>query len=256
MLTRRVIPCLDVRSGRVVKGVRFASLRDMGDPAAHARFYDREGADEIVMLDVTASSEGRAAWLPTIEAVADALTVPLTVGGGVRSVEDVRSMLAAGADRVSLNTAAVEDPPLIAASARRFGVQCVVVAVDARRVPGTSVWEVVVYGGRKGTGRDAIAWLREAELLGAGEILLTSMDRDGTLAGYDLDLLRAARSAVGIPIIASGGAGRAHHFVDAFREGGADAVLAASLFHDRTVAIGDLKTHLSGEGVHVRWPLM
>lgn len=255
MLRRRIIPCLDVRDGRVVKGVQFGGLRDAGDPAVHARFYDREGADELVVLDVTASVEARGAWLPTIESVAQALTIPLTVGGGVRSVADVRALLEAGADRVSVNTAAVENPTLIAAAADRFGVQCIVVAVDARRVPDARRWEVVTYGGRRGTGVDALAWMREAEQLGAGEILLTSMDRDGTQAGFDLDLLRAARSVLGIPVIASGGAGSAGDVLEAFRAGGADAVLAASLFHDRRLTIGDLKEYVQAEGVNVRWPL-
>ncbi len=250
MLRKRIIPCLDVRDGKVVKGVKFEALRDMGDPAQHARFYNDEGADELVILDITASHEERRTLIHVIEAVADSVFIPLTVGGGVRTADDVRAMLIAGADRVSLNTAAVQRPGLISEAADRFGSQCVVSAIDARSRQGG--WDVYVYGGRENARRDVLEWAAEVERRGAGEILLTSMDRDGTQQGYDLALLRAVASTVSIPVIASGGAGEYRHFAEAFRSG-ADAVLAASLFHSRSMTIHGLKEYLSKEGVPVRW---
>jgi len=252
MLRTRIIPCLDVRDGKVVKGVNFVNLRDMGEPAAHARLYNSEGADELVILDITASKEARGTLMHVIESVADELFIPLTVGGGVRTVEDVRVLLQSGADRASLNTAAVENPGIINESAERFGSQCVVVAIDARdRETGTG-WDVYTYGGRKNTGRDVVEWAQEVERRGAGEILLTSMDRDGTQSGFDIGLLRAITSAVSIPVIASGGAGEMKHFVEAVRDGGADAVLAASLFHTQTLRIPDLKDYMKTKGIAVR----
>jgi len=251
MLRKRVIPCLDVRDGSVVKGVNFLDIVTMGDPAAHALFYNDEGADELVILDITASHEARRSIIGVIEAVADRLFIPLTVGGGIRTAEDVRDMLIAGADRVSVNTAAVQRPALISEAADRFGTQCVVTAIDAR-TRGDGGWDVYIYGGRENTGRDVLAWAAEAEERGAGEILLTSMDRDGTKRGYDCGLLKAVTSRVSIPVIASGGAGNMDHFVEAFTTGGADAVLAASLFHTRSMAIGDVKDYLRMKGVPVR----
>jgi len=252
MLRKRIIPCLDVKDGKVVKGVQFEDLKSMGDPATHAAFYNREGADELVILDITASYEERRALLHVIEAVADSVFIPLTVGGGVRTSEDVRNLLKAGADRVSLNTAAVQNPRLISESAERFGTQCIVSAIDARRRHSGSGWEVYVYGGRENTGRDVLEWSTEVEERGAGEILLTSMDRDGMQIGYDCELLREVTSQVSIPVIASGGAGKMEHFAEALSVGGADAVLAASLFHTRTMTISDLKQYLSHKGVPVR----
>jgi cyclase len=253
MLRKRIIPCLDLKEGKVVKGVKFIDLVSMGDPAAHALYYNNEGADELVILDITASHEARGTLVHVVEAVAENLFIPLTVGGGVRTSDDVRALLLAGADRVSLNTAAVKRPELISESAERFGTQCVVAAIDARRrdpsVPG---WDVYIYGGRENTGRDAVEWAAEAEERGAGEILLTSMDRDGTQIGYDCELLRAVTERVFIPVIASGGAGTMEHFAEAFTEGGADAVLAASLFHTRAMSIRDLKSFLAKRGVPVR----
>jgi cyclase len=251
-LTRRVIPCLDVASGRVVKGVRFLDLRDAGDPAAAARRYAAEGADELVFLDVRAAPEARATDLAWVERVAEQVFVPLTVGGGVRSVADARALLLAGADKVAVNTAAVERPALLGDLARRFGSQCVVLAVDARRRPGgDGGWEVVTHGGRRPTGREAIAWIREAVELGAGEVLLTSIDGDGTLLGYDLELVRAAALAVSVPVIASGGAGTPEHLAEALAAGAA-AVLAASIFHDGTYSIGEVKRALAARGLKVR----
>jgi cyclase len=252
MLRTRIIPCLDVRDGNVVKGVNFVNLREMGEPAAHARFYNAEGADELVILDVTASKEARGTLMHVVESVADELFIPLTVGGGVRTAEDVRGLLQGGADRASLNTAAVENPRVISESAERFGSQCVVVAIDARSREGGAGWDVYTYGGRRNTGRDAVAWAQEVERCGAGEILLTSMDRDGTQAGFDVALLRAITSAVSIPVIASGGAGEMGHFVEAAQEGGADAVLAASLFHTQVLRIGELKSFMRSRGIPVR----
>jgi len=257
MLARRIIPCLDVKDGRVVKGIRFCQLRDAGDPVEQARIYDAEGADELVFLDITASHERREIVADMVRRVADEISIPFTVGGGLRDVEDIRQILMAGADKVSINTAAVLRPELITEGARRFGSQCIVVAIDARRVAGSSgggsgAWEVYIHGGRTPTGRDAVAWAREAEERGAGEILLTSMDRDGTQDGYDLELTRAVASAVSIPVIASGGAGRPEHFYQALTEGLASAALAASLFHYRQLTIAGIKEYLAARGVPVR----
>ena len=253
MLRKRVVPCLDVKDGMVVKGVKFVDLVSMGDPAAHALFYNNEGADELVILDITASHEHRGTFVHVVESVADNLFIPLTVGGGIRSSEDVRDLLLAGADRVSLNTAAVKRPAIISESAERFGTQCVVAAIDARRrVSDKPGWDVYIYGGRENTGLDLLDWAAEVEQRGAGEILLTSMDRDGTQAGYDCDMLRALTDRVSIPVIASGGAGTMEHFAEALERGRADAVLAASLFHTRALTIRDLKSYLSNRGVPVR----
>lgn len=252
MLHKRIIPCLDVRNGTVVKGVNFVGLREMGEPAAHARFYNDEGADELVILDITASREERRSILHVVESVADVLFIPLTVGGGIRTAEDVRDMLNAGADRVSLNTAMVQRPVLIEEAAARFGSQCVVAAIDARRTANGNGWEVFIYGGHQATGLDALAWAMEVEKRGAGEILLTSMDRDGTQSGYDIALLQAMTSKVRIPVIASGGAGKLEHFSEGLKDGGASAVLAASLFHTRAMTIPQLKSYLRSEGVSVR----
>jgi cyclase len=252
MLRKRIIPCLDVKDGSVVKGVNFLSLREMGDPVGHARFYNDEGADELVILDITASREARRSMIAVVEGVADALFIPLTVGGGIRSAEDVRDLLNAGADRVSMNTAAVQRPMLISEAAERFGSQCVVVAVDVKRREGTEGWDVYIYGGHERTTLDALEWMIEVEKRGAGEILLTSMDRDGTQDGYDLELLREATSRLGIPVIASGGAGQMRHFAEALTLGGADAVLAASLFHSRTLTIPQLKEYLGSQQIGVR----
>jgi cyclase len=250
-LARRIIPCLDIQAGRVVKGVRFVDLRDAGDPVAHARFYEEEGADELVFLDITASVEDRGILLEVVRRVAEVLSIPFTVGGGVRDVEDFRALLRAGADKVSINTAAVQHPERITEAARRFGSQCVVVAIDAKRI-GPDRWEVYIHGGRTPTGLDAVSWAREAERRGAGEILLTSIDADGTREGYDLALTRAVAEAVGIPVIASGGAGAPEHFYRVFTEGKADAALAASLFHFRELRIADLKRYLAERGIPVR----
>lgn len=249
MLARRIIPCLDIRNGRVVKGVRFVNLADAGDPVDLARAYEARGADELVFLDITATVEGRKATLDVVRAVAAELTIPFAVGGGVTTVDDVRQLLRAGCDKVSMNSAAVRRPALLQEAAAEFGAQCTVLAIDARRRP-EGGFEVVVDGGRTGTGRDAAAWAAEAQALGAGEILLTSIDRDGTKSGYDLELLRAIRAAVTIPVIASGGAGAVEHFVEVFAV--ADAALAASLFHYGEVDIIDLKKSLQARGVPVR----
>jgi imidazole glycerol-phosphate synthase subunit HisF len=252
MLRKRILPCLDVRDGKVVKGVNFVDIREMGDPAMHARFYNDEGADELVILDITASHEERRSIIHVIESVADSIFIPLTVGGGIRTAEDVRDMLNAGADRVSLNTAAVHRPEVLTEAAERFGTQCVVAAIDARRRTDGSGWEVFIYGGRKPTGKDALLWAKEVEQRGAGEILLTSMDRDGTQVGYDIELLHAVSSSVSIPVIASGGAGMMEHFAEALDAGGASAVLAASLFHSRDMSIGQLKEFLRAKGIPIR----
>src|SRR5258706_3621008 len=251
MLAKRIIPCLDVHGGRVVKGVNFVQLRDAGDPVEIARRYDDAGADEIAFLDITASSDARATIVEVIERVADEVFIPLTVGGGVRSIEDVRKLLNAGADKVSINTAAVEDPELVTKAARRFGSQAIVVAIDARRSrPGS--WEVHTHGGRKARGIDAVEWARAMADRGAGEILLTSMDRDGTKSGFDLELTRAVVDAVRVPVIASGGVGTLEHLALGIERGGADAVLAASVFHFGEIAIADAKRFLAARGIEMR----
>ncbi len=250
MLCKRLIPCLDVKDGRVVKGVRFVELRDAGDPVAAALAYDAQGADELVFLDITASHEGRATMLDVVRRTAEGIYMPLTVGGGIRSLEDIRTLLRAGADKVSLNTAALERPGLVSEAARAFGSQCIVVAIDAKSTNGH--WQVFTHGGRRPTGRDAVAWAREVENLGAGEILLTSMDRDGTGAGYDLALTRAVAEAVTVPVIASGGVGRLEHLREGLVEGRADAALVASLFHFGQHTVPEAKRYLDARGVPVR----
>ena len=253
-LAKRIIPCLDVTAGRVVKGVNFVGLRDAGDPVEIARRYDEQGADELAFLDITASSEGRDLIVGVVEAVAAQVFIPLTVGGGVRTVEDVRRLLNAGADKVSINTAAVQRPQLVEAAAGRYGSQCIVVAVDAKRVagPGASRWEVFTHGGRNATGLDALEWGRRMEAAGAGEILLTSMDRDGTRSGFDLELTRAFSDALAIPVIASGGVGNLDHLVEGILQGRADAVLAASVFHYGEYTVRQAKEHLARKGIEVR----
>jgi len=251
MLAKRVIPCLDVTAGRVVKGVNFVELRDAGDPVEIAARYDGEGADELTFLDITASSDERDIILHIIEAVAARVFIPLTVGGGVRRVEDVRRLLNAGADKVSMNTAAVQNPELVRAAADKVGRQCIVVAVDAKRKPAGG-WEVHTHGGRKPTGLDAIDWVRRMDEAGAGEILLTSMDRDGTKIGFDLELTRAVSDAVGIPVVASGGVGALEHLADGVIKGGADAVLAASIFHFGEFSVREAKEHMRARGIEVR----
>jgi cyclase len=251
MLAKRVIPCLDVDAGRVVKGVKFVDLVDAGDPVELAAFYDEEGADELVFLDITASHEARETMLDVARRTAESVFIPLTVGGGVRTIADVRKLLRSGADKVAVNTAAVENPDLITEGAEQFGVQCIVVAIDAKRQT-TSEWEVYTHGGRTPTGVDALGWAARAEELGAGEILLTSMDRDGTKDGYDIDLLSAVSELVKIPVIASGGAGRLEHFSEALTKGKADAVLAASLFHFGELAVREVKKHLAEQAIPVR----
>jgi cyclase len=251
VLTRRIIPCLDVQGGRVVKGVRFAALRDAGDPAECAAAYDAQGADEICFLDIGASHEARDILLDVVRRTADRVFLPLTVGGGVRSVEDVRALLLAGADKVSVNTAAVLRPDLLGEAARRFGSQCVVVAIDAKRLQGGG-FEVYTHGGRRATGLDAVEWAARAEALGAGEVLLTSMDRDGTRDGYDLDLVRAVAGRVRVPVIASGGVGSLEHLYEGLVVGGADAVLAASIFHFGEHTVEEAKRYLQARGVPVR----
>lgn len=255
MLAKRIIPCLDVKDGRVVKGVNFVRLRDAGDPVEQARAYDAAGADELVFLDITASYEHRDILLDVVRGVADQVFIPFAVGGGVRTVDDFRAILLAGADKVATNTAAIENPALLTQAAERFGSQCVVVAIDAKRRArgeGRSHWEVYTHGGRTLTGRDAIEWACEAQACGAGEILLTSMDRDGTRDGYDIELTRAVADAISIPVIASGGAGRIEHFADALTTGHADAALAASLFHFGELTIAQVKEYLAARGVAVR----
>jgi len=252
MLKVRVIPCLDVKDGRVVKGVNFVALRDAGDPVEQASAYDAAGADELMFLDITASHEGRGAILDVIARTADVCFMPLGVGGGVRSVEDARRILRAGADKVSINTAAVENPGLLGDAADAFGAQAVVLAIDAKRKADGEGWEVFTYGGRKGTGLDVVEWAARGVELGAGEILLTSMDRDGAKSGYDTALLKAVSSAVGVPVIASGGAGSTGHMIEAVRDGGADAVLAASIFHFGEVSIAEVKQAMAGAGIPVR----
>lgn len=250
MLAKRIIPCLDVLDGRVVKGINFINLRDAGDPVEQAAVYDREGADELVFLDITASHENRSTVLDMARRVADAVFIPFCVGGGIRTIDDIRATLRAGADKVSINSAAVKNPDIINQGAWAFGSQCVVVAIDPRWIDGR--WVVHVNGGRVPTDKEAVTWAREVEDRGAGEILLTSMDRDGTKAGYNLELTRAVAEAVSIPVIASGGAGTMEHFCEALTVGGADAALAATLFHYNEIRMGDLKRYLAGKGVPVR----
>ncbi|MFO7188086.1 MAG: imidazole glycerol phosphate synthase subunit HisF [Pseudomonadota bacterium] len=249
-LAKRIIPCLDVTAGRVVKGVNFVGLRDAGDPVEIARRYDEQGADELCFLDITASSDDRDIILHVIEEVAAQVFIPLTVGGGVRKVEDVRRLLNAGADKVSINTSAVQNPALVAEAADRYGSQCIVVAIDAKRADGH--WEVFTHGGRNATGLDAVEWARKVESLGAGEILLTSMDRDGTREGFDLELTRAVSDVVGIPVIASGGVGNLEHLADGILKGGADAVLAASIFHFGEYTVAQAKDLMAARGIEVR----
>jgi len=251
MLAKRIIPCLDVHGGRVVKGVNFVNLRDAGDPVEIGAAYDAQGADELVFLDITASSDARDIVTDMVSRVAERVFIPFTVGGGMRTVDDFKDILRAGADKVSINSAAVRNRAVISEAAAKFGSQCVVVAIDARRRD-TGGWDVFINGGRINTGMDAVAWAAEAERLGAGEILLTSMDADGTKAGYDIELTRAVSRAVGIPVIASGGAGTMEHFYEALTEGRADAALAASLFHYKELEIGALKEYLRGRGVTIR----
>ncbi|MCA9865524.1 MAG: imidazole glycerol phosphate synthase subunit HisF [Anaerolineales bacterium] len=252
MLAKRIIPCLDVKDGRVVKGINFVELRDAGDPVEQASFYDAEGADELVFLDITATHEARETVRAMARSVADKVFIPFTVGGGIRSVEDIRAILRAGADKVSINSAAVRHPDLIAAGAAEFGRQAIVVAIDARRATNQIGWEVFINGGRVATGLDVVAWAQRVEELGAGEILLTSMDSDGTRDGYDVALTRAVADAVTIPIVASGGAGTPAHFVEVLTDGRADAALAASLFHYRQLSVADLKSYLMKRGIAVR----
>lgn len=251
MYAKRIIPCLDLKNGRVVKGTNFVGLRDAGDPVEAAIEYDRQGADELVLLDITASSDARNIMVDIVTRVAESIFIPFTVGGGIRTVDDFTRILRAGADKVSVNSAALRDPEIIREAAYKFGSQCVVVAMDAKRRP-TGGWTLYLNGGRVDTGRDAVEWAKEVERLGAGEILLTSMDCDGTKAGYDLELTRTISESVSIPVIASGGAGTMEHFYDAFTLGKADAVLAASLFHFREITIPDLKEYLAGKGIPVR----
>lgn len=254
-LAKRIIPCLDVDKGRVVKGVKFLDIRDAGDPVEIARRYDEQGADEITFLDITASHEGRATMVHTVERMASQVFIPLTVGGGIRTLEDIRTMLNAGADKVSINTAAVFNPEFVGEAAAKFGSQCIVVAIDAKRVstegePGR--WEIFTHGGRKPTGLDAIAWAQKMVSLGAGEILLTSMDRDGTKNGFDLPLVRGVSDGVSVPVIASGGVGNLQHLADGVLQGHADAVLAASIFHFGEYTVGDAKAFMAAQGIEMR----
>lgn len=252
MLMKRIIPCLDVTGGRVVKGTNFVNLRDAGDPVELAAIYDKAGADELVFLDITASSDGRATMLDVVRRTAEEVFIPFTVGGGIRTVEDIRVMLAAGADKVSLNTSAVQNPKVIEEGANKFGTQCIVVAIDARSTGEPNKWEVYIHGGRTPTGIDVVEWAKHIEDLGAGEILLTSMDRDGTKEGFDLSLTRTISEMVNIPVIASGGVGNLQHIADGFTEGKADAALAASIFHFGEYTIAETKTFLKERGVKVR----
>lgn len=250
MYAKRIIPCLDVKNGRVVKGVSFVDLRDAGDPVECAAAYDKQGADELVLLDITATHEGRSTMIDIVSKVANTVFIPFTVGGGIKSVDDFKELLRAGADKISVNSAAVRNPDLINEAAYKFGSQCVVVAIDAKKTENS--WEVYLNGGRIPTGIDAVEWAKEAERRGAGEILLTSMDKDGQKSGYDIELTRAVSESVGIPVIASGGAGKAEHFFDAFTHGKADAVLAASLFHFNELPIPVLKEYLAKNNISVR----
>jgi cyclase len=254
MLAKRIIPCLDVDRGRVVKGTNFVNLRDAGDPVETAARYDAEGADELVFLDITASHESRPILLEVVRRTAEVCFMPLTVGGGIRTLDDIRTLLQAGADKVSINSTAVKQPELIAAAARRFGRQCIVVNIDPRRVvrDGRTVWEVHIHGGRIPTGREAVEWAREVEQLGAGEIVLTSMDADGTRSGYDLEMTRAVVEAVGVPVVASGGAGSPEHIREVFQQADASAALAAGILHDRKHSIPEIKAYLAEHGIPVR----
>ncbi|WP_339318089.1 imidazole glycerol phosphate synthase subunit HisF [Paenibacillus sp. FSL R10-2734] len=252
MLAKRIIPCLDVKDGRVVKGVNFVNLRDAGDPVELAALYDREGADELVFLDISASVEGRATMIEVVRQTAGEIAIPFTVGGGISTPDDMKRILRAGADKIGINTAAITNPQLILEGARRFGSQCIVVAIDAKYNEAFGEWEVYTHGGRKPTGIRALAWAKEAEKLGAGEILLTSMDADGTKDGFDLKLTSAVCDLLSIPVIASGGAGKKEHFYDVFTEGKADAGLAATIFHYKEIAINDLKADLKQKGVEIR----
>jgi cyclase len=252
MLTKRIIPCLDVNMGRVVKGINFINLKDVGDPVEIAQFYNDEGADEIVFLDITASNEGRKTIIDVVKRTSEKVFIPLTVGGGISDVEDFKNILRAGADKVSVNSAAIKNPDLIKEASDKFGSQCVVVAIDAKMREDKSGWNVYINGGRVDTGLDAVEWTKKAEKLGAGEILLTSMDADGTKAGYDIALTNAVTSAVNIPVIASGGCGKIEDFYDIFAKSGADAALAASLFHYRELSIAEVKEYLDKNGVRVR----
>ncbi|MCH7588725.1 MAG: imidazole glycerol phosphate synthase subunit HisF [Chloroflexi bacterium] len=251
MLARRIIPCLDVKDGRVVKGINFVNLRDAGDPVEQSKVYDRMGADELVFLDISATPEGHKTTLEVVSLVAEQVFLPLTVGGGIRNVEDMRRALLAGADKISINTAAVKNPELLTKGAKRFGNQCIVLAIDAKR-KANGRWEVYTHGGRTPTGKDAVEWARQGVQRGAGELLVTSMDRDGTGNGYDLDLVQAITAAVTVPVIASGGAGTVRHFLEVFEQAGADAALAATLFHDRILTIPDLKQFLFENQIPVR----
>lgn len=254
MLTKRIIACLDVDAGRVVKGIKFVGLRDAGDPAELAKAHANSGADEIVLLDISAAHQQRATLLDTVRRAAAQLFIPFTVGGGIRTLDDAASVFCAGADKISINSAALADPALITRIAERFGSQAVVVAIDAKHDARSESWQAFTYGGRNPSGRDAVEWAREAESRGAGEILLTSMDRDGTAAGFDCALTRAVAAAVHIPVIASGGAGGARHFIEVFRDGQADAALAASIFHYGFSRLSDLKQELAAHHIPVRWP--
>ncbi len=252
MLTKRIIPCLDVNMGRVVKGVNFINLKDVGDPVEIAEFYNKEGADELVFLDITASNQGRKTMIDVVKRTAEKVFIPLTVGGGISTVEDIKDILRAGADKVSVNSAAIRNPELIKEASDKFGSQCVVVAVDAKQREDKSGWNVYINGGRIDTGLDALQWVKKAEALGAGEILLTSMDADGTKAGYDIALTKAVSSAVNIPVIASGGCGKIEDFFEVFEKSGADAALAASLFHYRELSVNEVKEYLRDKGISVR----
>ncbi|WP_123042810.1 imidazole glycerol phosphate synthase subunit HisF [Cohnella candidum] len=252
MLAKRIIPCLDVKDGRVVKGVNFVNLRDAGDPVELAALYDKEGADELVFLDISASHEGRETMVDVVRRTAEEVSIPFTVGGGIKAVEDMKRLLRAGADKIGINTAAILNPDLIADGSRTFGAQCIVVAIDAKFNAEWQEWEVYTHGGRKPTGIRALAWAKEAERRGAGELLLTSMDADGTKDGFDMGLTRTISDAVGIPVIASGGAGNARHFADVLTLGHADAALAASIFHYKEVTVNEVKQELRSKGVNVR----
>ncbi|MDF2719385.1 MAG: hisF [Paenibacillus sp.] len=252
MLAKRIIPCLDVKDGRVVKGVNFVNLRDAGDPVELAAIYDKEGADELVFLDISASFEGRATMVEVVKKTAGEITIPFTVGGGIASVDDMKRLLRAGADKIGINTAAVKNPRLVADGAAKFGSQCIVVAIDAKYNEAWDEWEVYTHGGRNATGIKALEWAQQVEGLGAGEILLTSMDADGTKDGFDLKLTRAVSESLGIPVIASGGAGRKEHFYDVFTQGKADAGLAATIFHYKEMTIEEVKQDLKGRGVEIR----